>query len=218
MRNYIRNHLGVNLKKSAMSTYFRRLGLQWKPVRTKKRNLGAYRMDLLREFLIELDKYYKQWIADKDNCPFVFVFTDESYIHRTHAMSNSYINEKSQVNRSSSKGQRLIIMYAITPDGPLCQRIDGIPVDDLQWNGDTPHPIPCEDGKRTCENIWKATSSAGDYHDNMNSDMFMRWTEEKLIPTFEKLYPNLSCIFRFPITIFKHRKKNRKSELFVITP
>ena len=29
----------------------------------------------------------------------------------------------------------------------------------------------------------------GDYHDNMCSDMFMKWVEEKLVPTFDKKYP-----------------------------
>ena len=82
-------------------------------------------------------------------------------------------------------------MHAITSDGPLCELIEfGVPVTDLKWKGDTPHPTPREDGKLTYETLWLAQSSSGDYHDNMNSEMFMKWVEERLRPTFEKLYPN----------------------------
>ena len=102
----------------------------------------------------------------------------------------SYLGSDSTINRSASKGERLVILHAITPFGPLCERDErGIPVSDLKWNGDTPHPTKRNDNELTCELMWKASSSSGDYHDNMNSEMFMRWTTEKLVPTFEKLYP-----------------------------
>jgi hypothetical protein len=62
-------------------------------------------------------------------------------------------------------------------------------VDDLKWKGDTCHPTPRDDGKLTCETLWVAQSSSGNYHDNMNSEIFMQWVTEKLIPTFGRLYP-----------------------------
>ena len=34
-----------------------------------------------------------------------------------------------------------------------------------------------------------AQSHSGDYHDNMNSTLFMLWVKDKLIPTFESTYP-----------------------------
>ena len=72
-------------------------------------------------------------------------------------------------------GKRLIILHAITPDGPLVERDDtGYPIDDLQWSGDTPHPKQ-QQGKLTCETLWVSNSSTGDYHNNMNSEMFMKW-------------------------------------------
>jgi hypothetical protein len=37
--------------------------------------------------------------------------------------------------------------------------------------------------------FWRASSSSGDYHDNMNSEMFLKWVKDKLVPTFEQLYP-----------------------------
>jgi hypothetical protein len=71
------------------------------------------------------------YVHDTLGCPFVFVFTDETYINKIHASSKSYLSNTSQVSRGSSKGHRLIILHAITLDGPLCERINGIPVNDL---------------------------------------------------------------------------------------
>jgi hypothetical protein len=36
----------------------------------------------------------------------------------------------------------------------------------------------------TAELLWVAQSHTGDYHDNMNSDMYMRWVKNRLLPTF----------------------------------
>jgi hypothetical protein len=206
MRNFIRMTFQIDLSKSTMSSYFSNLGLEWKAIRSRKKNVGAYRMDLLRDFIVELDKNYKIWKDDPASCPFVFVFTDETYIHKTHAQSKSYLSKTSQVNRSSSKGQRLVILHAISPHGPLCERVDGVPIDDLSWTGDTPHPKPRNDGMLTCELIWKASSQSGDYHDNMNSDMFMKWTEEKLIPTFERLHPQKKMLLICDNAPYHHKR------------
>ena len=96
----------------------------------------------------------------------------------------------------SGKGRRLVVLHAITLDGPLCERMDdGRPIDDLKWSGSTCHPGLRMDGQLTCETLWVAQSHTGDYHDNMTSKMLMRWVQEKLCPTFKKLYPGEKIIF-----------------------
>jgi hypothetical protein len=80
-------------------------------------------MDALRDFLVRIDGLVAQHDKEGKDCPFVFVFTDETYIHRTHAHAKSYLSENATINRSSSKGERLIILHAITPDGPLWLRL-----------------------------------------------------------------------------------------------
>ena len=78
----------------------------------------------------------------------------------------------------------------ITAFGPLCERDEeGFPVSDLVWHGDTPHPE--KDPERlTCETLWLANSHKGNYHNNMTSEIFMKWVEQALFPTFEKLHPD----------------------------
>ena len=61
------------VSRTTMARYFKRLGLSWKPVQTRQRNIGAYRMDLLRYYMISFDKLYKRFVAEKEECDFVFV-------------------------------------------------------------------------------------------------------------------------------------------------
>ena len=57
---------------------------------------------------------------------------------------------------------------------------DGRPILDLWWTGDTPHPQDASDPwreKTTCELLWVAQSHTGNYHDNMDADLFTPWVE-----------------------------------------
>jgi transposase len=189
-----------------MSRYFKQLGLSWKPIKSKKKNMGAYRMDALRSFLISYNNLLVEYDNNVDN-NFEFVYTDESYIYKNHAASKSWIHDTSIVNRSTSKGERLIILHAISPSGPLVERVNNKPIDDLSWNKDTPHSKSRLDGKLTCELLWKAQSSSGDYHDNMNSEMFMKWVTEKLVPTFERLHNNKKMVLICDNAAYHHKRE-----------
>jgi hypothetical protein len=80
MRNYIRYKFAINLSKKTMSKYFKRLALTWKPIQHKKRNTFAYCQEILYDYITKFNDYYTQ-IRDDNECDYVFVFTDESYIH-----------------------------------------------------------------------------------------------------------------------------------------
>jgi hypothetical protein len=207
MKNFLNNKFKVDIHETTIGSYLKKVGLSYKPVKAKKRNLGAYRMDLLRDYLLEFNDLYKIYKEDPENCPFVFVYTGESYIHKGLGSTNSWTKSDSIINKSASKGTRLIMIHAITPNGPLCEREDNNkPVDDLEWKGDTCHPKNRTD-KLTCEAMWKAESHTGDYHDNMNSDNFSKWVDLKLIPTFEKLHPNKQMILICDNAPYHHKRR-----------
>ena len=109
----------------------------------------------------------------------------QSYVHQNHAPSESWLPNKGDghVGRTSGKGNRLIILHAISKFGPIGKVDTG-----MTWKGDTPHPCATghEDCGLTAENLWTSKSNSGDYHSNMNSTMFMKWVEEKLCPAFKK--------------------------------
>ena len=199
IRSAIYNEFSIELSRTRMARTLHALDLNWKKAKGRQRKFGDYRSDAIRNYLIGLSQFRK-----KDDV--VFVYTDESYIHSTHCAENSYIAKGKVLNKGSGKGRRLIILHAITEDGPLCELEDGFPVTDLVWNKDTPHPVDREDGLLTAECLWLANSNSGDYHDNMCSDMFLQWVERKLIPTFERKYPNKTMVLVSDNAPYHHKR------------
>jgi transposase len=207
LRNWLRDEHGIDVSRRTVQRKLQALGLSWSKVKPQKRTLGSFRNKAIRDYLIEFSTYLQE-IENGNPNDYVFVFEDESYVHNTHAAEYSYVREgENNIGRKSSKGKRLVILHAITPEGPLCEADEnGKPVDDLKWRGDTPHPTTRTDGKFTCETLWIAQSSSGDYHDNMNSEMFMKWVEEKLIPTFERLFPGKKLILICDNAAYHHKR------------
>jgi transposase len=84
------------------------------------------------------------------------VYLDESYVNKNH--SDDYIwyceEDGPWVQKPTGKGERLIIIHAITQAG---------------WV--SPAKL-----------VFKSTRKTGDYHGHMNHDLFAKWFEEKLLP------------------------------------
>jgi transposase len=88
------------------------------------------------------------------------VYLDESYVNKNH--SNDFIwywdEDGPWVQKPSGKGERLIIMHAMTKHG---------------W-------IP------NAKLVFKSTRKTGDYHGQMNHDLFSKWFREQLLPNIPK--------------------------------
>lgn len=84
------------------------------------------------------------------------VYLDESYVNKNH--SNDFVwyfdDDGPWIQKPTGKGERLIIMNAITKDG---------------W-------VP---GAKV---TFKSTRKTGDYHGQMNQVLFTKWFREKLLP------------------------------------
>jgi len=87
------------------------------------------------------------------------VYLDESYVNKNH--SNDFIwysgEDGPWVQKPTGKGERLIIMNAITENG---------------W---VPH----------AKTVFKSNKKTGDYHGQMNWDIFVTWFTDKLLPNIE---------------------------------
>ena len=83
------------------------------------------------------------------------VYLDESYINKNHSNDNTwYFDEDSVIlGKPTGKGDRLIIINAITKDG---------------W-------VP------NAKLVFRASKKTGDYHSNMNCERFSEWFQEKLL-------------------------------------
>lgn len=84
------------------------------------------------------------------------VYLDESYVNKNH--SNDFVwysNEDGPwIQKPTGKGERLIIINAVTKDG---------------WVPDA-------------KIVFKSTRKTGDYHGQMNWNLFQKWFSEKLLP------------------------------------
>lgn len=84
------------------------------------------------------------------------VYLDESYVNKNH--SNDFIWHSNAdapwVQKPTGKGERLIIINAITKGG---------------W-------VP------NAKVVFKSTRKTGDYHGQMNNDLFKKWFTDKLLP------------------------------------
>lgn len=137
-----------------------------------------------------MDKIEKALKAGDDSKFSVCV--NESYANMNHASKYSYLpknkDKDSNLKRKTGKGRRSIILHAITTDGPLYEyeMETNRPVDNLKQSGNTCHPEPRKGRKLNYETLWIAQSHTGNYYDNMNSIMFMKWIEEKVGTVFSR--------------------------------
>jgi transposase len=84
------------------------------------------------------------------------VYFDESYVNKNHSNDFTWYFEEDGplVQKPTGQGERLIIINAITKDG---------------W-------VP------NAQLTYKSTKKTGDYHGQVNYDLFSKWFQEKLLP------------------------------------
>ncbi len=92
------------------------------------------------------------------------VYLDESYVNKNHSNDYTWYSEEEGpwIQKPTGKGERLIIINAITEKG---------------W-------VP---GAKL---VFRSRKRTGDYHGQMNHDLFAKWFEEKLLANI----PNASLI------------------------
>ena len=157
------------------------LGWSWAGVKPRKTKGDLDRRDVIVAYLRDFGRALKLEREGKA----VLVYTDESYLHQNHCPGKSWISKDKEgniVDRVTSKGRRLIMLHAITKDGPLVTRDDnGDPIETLRWKAsenarvetDTPHPIDENGEALTAKLLWVAQSHSGDYHDNVRMMMLI---------------------------------------------
>ena len=115
------------------------------------------------EIIALRQKYLRRIRANRDSngAPICSeIYLDESYVNKNH--SNDFIwysgEDGPWVQKPTGKGERLIIINAISSNG---------------WVSDA-------------KLVFQAKRKTGDYHGQMNAELFQKWFKEKLMP-------NISC-------------------------
>ncbi|CAH2101829.1 unnamed protein product [Euphydryas editha] len=154
LRSVLREKIGFDGCLNTFRSVLKKLGYKWKKIGNNRETLQErHEIQLWRlNFLKKVFQYRSEGRP--------IVYTDETYVLTTHVRQNTWLcqNNDSKGNKQFSKklstGSRFIIVHAGSSDG-------FVPNASL---------------------VYKAASTSGDYHSNMNFDNYAKWLNEKLLP------------------------------------
>jgi len=178
----------LKVRTAAIRKTLHRLGYKWGPAKKMgKLRKCVSRTARIRQYLLEYSEALRlQRDGDGDGCEYVIVYMDESYIHQRHTSGHTWAKKNENIIRTGGGlGSRCIVVHAITEDGLLFK-----PGSERVANDS--HEL--KEKRYTAEWVFVGPVKKGDYHRNMNEKNFLRWTTERLIPSFEQTYPGKKMI------------------------
>ena len=152
IRRYMRDGLHCDVAHTTLWRALQRWGFEFGTGVRSAQLKESERIVILRR------QYLRQKLANRDDKGQIIrpeVYLDESYINKNHSNDKTWYFEEDGIiiGKPTGKGDRLIILNAITKDG---------------W-------VP------NSKLVFKASKKTGDYHTNMNWDNFSKWFQEKLL-------------------------------------
>jgi len=152
IRRYMRDELNCDVAHTTLWRALQRWGFEFGTGVRSAQLKESERIVILRR------QYLRQKLANRDDKGQIIrpeVYLDESYINKNHSNDKTWYFEEDGIiiGKPTGKGDRLIILNAITKDG---------------W-------VP------NSKLVFKASKKTGDYHTNMNWDNFSKWFQEKLL-------------------------------------
>jgi len=154
IRNFMRDDLHCDVAHTTLWRALQRWGFEFgKGIRSAQLK-ESERIVVMRRQYLRLKRSNRD-ANDKGRTDRPEVYLDESYINKNHSNDNTWYFEEDGIviGKPTGKGDRLIIVDAITKDG---------------W-------VP------NARLVFKASKKTGDYHSNMNWDNFSEWFQEKLL-------------------------------------
>ena len=152
IRNFMRDELHCDVAHTTLWRALQRWGFEFgKGIRSAQLK-ESERVVIMRRQYLRVKRSNRD---DKGQTDRPEVYLDESYINKNHSNDNTWYFEEDGIiiGKPTGKGDRLIIVDAITKDG---------------W-------VP------NARLVFKASKKTGDYHANMNWDNFSEWFQGKLV-------------------------------------
>lgn len=152
IRNFMRDELHCNVAHTTLWRALQRWGFEFGTGVRSAQLKESERIIVLRRQYLRLKR------ANRDHKGTMIrpeVYLDESYVNKNYSNDNTWYFEEDGIiiGKPTGKGDRLIIVNAITQDG---------------W-------VP------NAKLVFKASKKTGDYHSNMNWDNFSGWFRENLL-------------------------------------
>jgi hypothetical protein len=192
----IRRRLALPLSLRQTRRILHQLGYRWGRKRCRGTAGKKQQLQRMRSFIRHLAEALQQ---ERDGTA-IIAGTDESYLHTAH--SNQYCwyapssPSRNEVRGKASKGKRLILLHAITRHGLLSAPRRG-------RSSSAPSNV-VSDEDLGCELIFEGLIDSEDYHKNMNGQVFMQWAQNRLIPTFKRLFPGKKLILLLDNASYHH--------------
>ena len=123
----------------------------------------------------------------------IIVYFDETYLNTGHVSKMSWHLNGHRGLSTQAKGRRLIVLHALTKDGWVRgKRADGSVCELTDAEAQV-----LSVAQPTAEMIWEANKkqTQGDYHESMDTAMFLGWAEFRTFPALRQLYPGYRYIF-----------------------
>lgn len=159
IRNFMRDKLHCEVTHTTLWRSLQRWGFEFgKGIRSAQLK-ESERIIILRRQYLRLKRSNRDHLGRTDRPE---VYLDESYINKNHSNDNTWYFEEDGIiiGKPTGKGDRLIIVNAITKDG---------------WVPNT-------------KLVFKASKKTGDYHSSMNWDTFSEWFQEKLLKNIPEIH------------------------------
>jgi len=166
----------ISVSARTVRRWLNQLGYEWR----EKKYVGGMKPQSknarIRQFIME----YAAALKEEEEGKALIVYTDESFIHTTHASKKGWFHRSNPNIIANNDGKRLIILHAMTQDGLLADE------DAVSTNWLSEIALTCE---VVFAEIYEDGQDDSNYHNTMNGDKFVAWLRHRLLPTFEAKYP-----------------------------
>jgi len=176
IRAELQLRLSIDVSRRTVRRWLRELGYRWR----HKRYVGGMKPQAravrIRQFIME----YAAALKEEAEGTAKIVYFDESYTHAHQASKYGWVAADDNSVIGDDKGKRIIILHAMTEDGLLAVP-DAVA---SNWLSE-----PALTAELVFDEVLEDGQDDSDYHNTINSAKIIAWLRNRLIPTFEHLYP-----------------------------
>ncbi len=187
IKRYLKEKHGYDVDKRKLLELLHSLGYEWGKLKYNGLTLKTDRKERVRKFLYE----YSLALQEEQKGDAIIVYTDETYINTRHQVEYSwYSREKPETTvlaKRFAPWARYIVLHAMSKDGLIKTKDNE--GKDIHIDEEIANELEEQQSVVfTAEKIWISKKKKGDYHKNVTSKLFMEWLNNRLIPTFKKMY------------------------------
>ena len=184
IQSFLDQELHIQISRNGLRRRLHALGYQW----GKSRTMGGMTVGARIARGVTYMKELSLAIEEENSGNAVICYTDESYVNVRQKIQYTWLSvyspTKNEVGGPTGKGEREIIIHAITKFG----LVGG----DCSNNIDLSKALPA--GQESAQHFFVGGYVGEDYHKNMDDEMYVNWMQHRFISAFRAKFPQKKCI------------------------